>query len=187
MGKTTLFLKYILPLLVKNGFKIIIYDYHHTYVERTPSLYKYVKKYIHELRGDGLEILQTINDEDTLSLLCERVMTFDHVVVVFEELHNYCNNASAPKSFLYLCRNCNNRYIGYIAIFQRPSEVPNAVTANAHHYFITYFSYPTEKERKYVLTPELLPYFSPSNPDQLKPFEFIYRSKGEYKWYKGKI
>lgn len=140
-GKTT-FGKKIASMLKSNGFNIIIFDEHRKFTDLEPFA---VKRTLSEIRGIGIEIIQPFEvTKQFFADLCSVVYSFRNVVFICDELHNYVSKHSAPYTLDLLARNCNNRNVGYVAIFQAPSEVPSYIVRNPHHKFIFYLDLPTD-------------------------------------------
>lgn len=98
-----------------------------------------IKHNVFDVKGEGLEIvIPIIDSQQFFDSLCEKVFTLTNVVFVMDELHNYCSKYQIPKPLGILLRNCNNRNISYVAIFQRPQEVPSMVLSNSNHRYCFY-------------------------------------------------
>lgn len=143
VGKTE-FSKKLALMLAQNKYNVIVEDFHRRFTACDPMA---VKKNLYDIKGKGLEILQP--HEFTTSYfndLCALVYSIQNCIFIIDELHNFCSKQSTKgvKSLELLCRNCNNRNIGYIAIFQRPAEVPNFVLGNSHHRFCCFLDLPSD-------------------------------------------
>lgn len=144
--KTTFAKKELIPLLMKANCNAILFDYHHNFTKEAHALSpQFVKSYISDLRGEGLEILQLEdNSPEMFENLIEKVCEMRNVVLLVDELHNFVTKYRAPDKLWYFLRNCNNDYLAYIAIFQRPAEVVSAVCSNSTHRFCFFLDLPTD-------------------------------------------
>lgn len=146
--KTTFAKRVLIPMLVQSGHNVIAFDFQHNFTREPYGLNPYnVKKYIQDLKGEGLEILQLEDNSDLMfNNLIEKVNSMMNVVILIDELHNFVTKYTAPKSLMFLLRNCNNpsHNTGYIALFQRPAEVISAVGSNSTHRYCFLLDLPTD-------------------------------------------
>lgn len=172
-GKTTEAIN-LAKMLVGNFFNVIIHDFHCRFTTLNPFS---VKRFLHELTGIGLEIFQPpIRTREEFDNFCAKVLTFKNTVAIIDELHNYCEKNSHPKNLKLLFENCNNRSIGYVAILQRPAEVPNFVLSNSTHRFCLYLDLPTDiVYMKKWIGKDVENFAS----DSIPKFEGIYKKVGE--------
>jgi len=104
---------------------------------------------VYDVKGQGLEIvIPQIVTDSFFDRLCEKVFTLNHVVFMMDEIHNYVTKQKIPKALQILVENCNNRDIGYVAIFQRPQRVENSILSNSNHRFCYMLELPSD--RKYM-------------------------------------
>lgn len=150
-GKTEYAIK-LATMLANNNYNVIINDVHRKFTKIDPMA---VKRNLYDIKGKGLEIIQP--SEFTLSWfndLCALVYSFENQIFIIDELHNVCSKQSTKsvKNLELFCRNCHNRHAdknpefgsSYIAIFQRPAEVPNFVLGNSTHRFCCWFDLPSD-------------------------------------------
>lgn len=141
VGKTE-WCKKVCAMLNQAGFNVVVYAPHPNWIEVSPAS---VKRTISSIVGTGLEIYypveNSIKDFDFFMQTCYQ---FQNQVVIMDELHNFCKKQSWPNSLELFCRNCNNRNMGYIAIFQAPAEVPGFVLRNSMHKYCFYLDLPTD-------------------------------------------
>jgi hypothetical protein len=175
-GKTN-FGKIIAKILQLNGCNVLVRDPHRRFTNVDPMC---VKTSLGELNGTGLEIYQPqIDSERDFADLTGWVNTRYNLVYMFDEAHNDCRKQKAPKSLDFLCRNCNNRSIGYIAIFQRPAEVPNYLLSNAHHKFVFHLDLPTDIDymKKYIGVE--MERFSADSINPMPKYHGLYKTAGK--------
>lgn len=175
-GKTEL-AKKLSKMLVHYGFNVIICDVHRKFTELDPLC---VKHALMDIRGQGLEIIQPF--EVTLRWfedLCAVVYSLRNVVFVPDELHNFASKFRSAKNLELLARNCNNRNIGYMAIFQRPAEIPNFILSNANHLFCFRLDLPTDIDylKKAWFGNSVLKFGDESEP--IAKYHGLYKKKGE--------
>ncbi len=140
-GKTNLG-KVMCKMLAMGNFNIVIRDVHRRFTNLDPQR---VKTQIFQLTGIGLEIYQPVNDSDQDFIqFVSWCSTKHNMIMVVDELHNYCKKQKAPKELDWFCRNCNNRSMSYIMIFQAPAEIPNYVLRNANHRYCYSLDVPTD-------------------------------------------
>lgn len=130
-GKTNLAC-FIAMNLIKSGHNVIIEDNRNRFTRLNPLC---VKNSFDRLGTQNLEILQLRWTNEVFETLCGKVMSLHEEVFIMDELHNFCSKNRAETNLAMLVRNCNNENIGYIAIFQRPQEVPSMVLSNSHHIY----------------------------------------------------
>ena len=175
-GKTNMG-KVMSKLLAINRFNVVIRDVHRRFTNLDPSA---VKTQIFQLTGKGLEIYQPITDSDTDFVnFVSWCMTKYNLVVVIDELHNYCKKQKAPKELDYLCRNCNNRSVGYIMIFQAPAEVPNYVLRNAHHRYCYSLEVPTDIDYMMRFMGTEVKRFEADSLDPIPQYHGLYKAQGK--------
>lgn len=174
-GKTNLG-KVLTKFLEMSGFNIIVRDVHRRFTNLDPSK---VKTHIFNLTGMGFEIYQPINDSDQdfidFVAFCS---TKNNLVMVIDELHNYCKKQKAPKELDWFCRNCNNRSMGYIMIFQAPAEVPNYVLRNANHRFCFALDVPTDIDYMVRFIGSDAKRFEADSLDAVPQYHGLYKIKG---------
>jgi hypothetical protein len=142
-GKST-FAKAVINDLHQQGFNIIILDAHRIFTDLDPQC---IKTSLADIKGEGLEIYQPFEISEQIFIkLCEKIYNQikHYVVFVIDELHNYVTKYKAPKILQTLCENCNNRDIGYIAIYHAPSEVPNFILRTSNIKFVFYIDIPAD-------------------------------------------
>lgn len=104
-----------------------------------------VKRNIYDIKGHGLEIIiPWIVDDKFFNDLCGRVFELTNVVFFIDEIHNFVTKYRIPKNLQILVENCNNRNIGYVAIFQRPQRVENSILSNSNHRFCFMLDLPND-------------------------------------------
>lgn len=146
-GKTT-FAKQLVDSLHQQGFNIIILDAHKIFTDLGPQ---YVKTSLADIKGIGLEIFQPFEISQELFLrLCEKIYyeIKHYVIFVIDELHNYVQKQPTKQTKILqtLMENCNNRDIGYIAIYHTASEVPNYVMRTTNVLFLFYTDVVSDKK-----------------------------------------
>jgi len=98
-----------------------------------------------DVKGSGLEIVvPQISTKEFFSQLCERVFELRNVHFMIDEIHNFVTKYQIPQSLRILVENCNNRNIGYTAIFQRPQRVENSILSNSDHRFCYLLDLPND-------------------------------------------
>jgi hypothetical protein len=140
------FVKKLVKILVASGFNVIVFAVHENLTEIDPTC---VKRTLFDIKGKGLEILFPYEiTRGYFEMFCKYVYRFKNVVVVIDELHNFVKKQATKgnNNLELLFKNCNNRSIGYIAIFQAPSEVPSFVLRLSNHHFVFYLDLPTDIE-----------------------------------------
>jgi len=143
VGKTE-FCKKQVQMLHAAGFNVLVYSPHPSFIEVSPQS---VKRTINSLTGKGLEIYFPLeNSKRDFDFFMQTCYHFTELVVVIDELHNYCKKQSSEPSLDLFMRNCNNKNMGYVAIFQAPAEVPSFVLRNSMHRYCFYLDLPTDIE-----------------------------------------
>lgn len=172
-GKTTQG-RNITRMLASNFYNILIWDYNKRFTRINPFA---VKHFLHEITGKGLEIFQPeLRTDEIFDNFCALAFTFRNVVVVIDELQNYCSPNSTPKNMQLLMENCNNQSVAYIAIFQRPAEVTRFVTSNSRHRYCLYLDDPNDiKYMKKWIGQDVENFLNNSIP----LFEGIYKKVGQ--------
>ena len=172
-GKTTL--ARALVQFFRLNFNIIVYDPHgHQNPKRgfTQVAPECVKHSIFDIRGQGLEIIQPLEDSKKFfDSLCLKVYSLRNLIFIMDELHNNASKYRTEKNLDLLARNCNNRQIGYIAIFQRPAEIPNYILSTSTHRFFFFLDLPNDREYIEKWT-------GITGTETLKIREGIYRKRG---------
>lgn len=175
-GKTNL-AKVLSKMLAIYHFNVVIFDVHRRFTNLDPSC---VKSQLWQLTGKGLEIYQP--PVVTLQVFVDFlawVNTKKNLIVVGDELHNFCKKQKAPEELDYLCRNCNNNSVGYIFLFQAPAEVPGYVLRNSTHRFCYFLDVPTDIDyMKKFIGNEVKRYAADSN-DPVPRYSGLYKQTGE--------
>jgi len=172
-GKTTLARELVRRWRLQ--FNIAVYDPHgYENLERgfTQIAPECVKHTNLEITGKGLEIIQPhIDSKKFFDGFCNKVMTLRNLITFMDELHNNASKHRTEKSLDLLARNCNNRNIGYVAIFQRPAEIPNYILANSTHRF--FFFMDLVSDRKFIEN-----WTGVTGLDTLNQLEYFYQRRG---------
>jgi hypothetical protein len=172
-GKSNL-AAWLIAKFVTQGYHVIADDPHNKWGKLAPLA---ITHDYNTLGKKNLEIIQTNMDSPKqFNELCGKVFNLKNKIFFRDELHNVCSKNRAESNLQLLSRNCNNRNIGYVFVFQRPQEVPNMVLSNAHHVF----GFPLElkKDREYMvewLSEDFLQ-FSESN---VPKYTCLYKKQGK--------
>jgi len=145
-GKTEFVVK-LVASLHEQGFNVIVLDPHKKFTKLGAQ---FVKTTLADVRGIGLEIVQPyeISQQFFLNLADKIYNQIKHYVIfVIDELHNYLQKQPTKETKIVqtLFENCNNRDIGYIAIYHSPSEVPNYVMRTSQVLFLFYTDVVSDK------------------------------------------
>lgn len=167
--------KVIVSLLAQNDFNVVVYDVHRRFSSVDPSK---IKTNLFDIRGKGLEIFQPdLDTDDLFNDFISKCYTFYNCVVVIDELHNFCKKQKAPSGLSLFCRNCNNRNLSYVAIFQAPSEVPSFIVRNAHHRYCFYLDLPYDIDAlKSYIGMDVFRFLDEANP--VPQFTALYKRAG---------
>lgn len=173
VGKTW-FCKNLVRMLSSMGYNVVIYAVHTNFFDIDITA---VKRYLRDIHGRGLEIyFPSESSDQNFTQFNNLIYSMQNVVVVWDELHNFCTKQSAEPSLKRFARNCSNRNLGYIAIFQAPSEVPGFILRNSKHIFCMYLDLPTDIEyMKKWIGPEV-EYFKGNWPIESR--EGFYKKQG---------
>lgn len=140
-GKTHLG-RSLAKLLWLKGYNVIVVDVHRKFTKIDPFS---IKRNTYDITGKGLEILQPFEfTKEWFENLCLQIYSMRNVVFMIDELQNFTDTYVIRGPLKILTENCNNRNIGYMAIFQRPAEIPKFVLNNSTHRFCFYFDLPTD-------------------------------------------
>ncbi len=174
-GKTTKAIA-LAKRLVESGRNVIVFTPHHTsaFIKLAPER---VIHNLHDVHPNKLCIvIPLINSPEFYDGLCAKVMTYKNLVFMPDEIHNYTTKYKVENNFAFLLRNCNNYNIGYMAIFQRPAEVPNMVISNANHCWAFQMKLATDVKYFKALIGEKAERLSPITDNPLKPYHGLYGS-----------
>ena len=140
--------KTIVKILRSGNHNVLILDPNCKFTSLAPQA---IIKNLNEITGIGLQILQPYPANTIQAMhqffkdLCSLVRTFNPLVFIIDELHNWFPTKQTPINELeLLTRNCHNFKSSYVAIFQAPAEIPNYILRNAEHRFCLYLDLPTD-------------------------------------------
>lgn len=141
-GKTTLGVGFVKMLYPR--YNVIVYT-PHADSKFHKAFPQFVVHNIFDLKPEGLTILQPmINSHYFFDQTCKEIWKMHDVVFIADELHNDIRKYVMPPNFEILVRNCGNRNIGYVAIFQRPADIHSDVLSNSRHRFCYFMDLPTD-------------------------------------------
>lgn len=136
-GKTQLVKSALIPLFRASNLRIAIYDYNHNYHTTglpVTSKPEYLIKYL-SARHSMIYQSPTNTDEE-FERFCKVVRQYQDIIVIFEELQEFCRSKQyMPPHLSAIIKTGRNWKRSYVAVTQRPQEVPTAVMANCKHRF----------------------------------------------------
>jgi len=141
VGKTE-FCKKLVKMFAETGFNVIVYAPHPNFLEVAPNR---VVRNLSQVTRNGLIIYYPIeSSKQDFKNFMNLVYGMSNVIIVLDELHNFCSAQSSEPELDIFVRNCNNRNMGFVAIFQAPSEVKKFVIRNSMHRFCFFLDIPTD-------------------------------------------
>jgi hypothetical protein len=148
-GKTKYVQYVLLPFFLTNKLHVIIYDFNHNYdVLGLPvtSRFDYLIQYAQARKSIVFQSL-TNSDKD-FEKFCAVCGQFQNVIIIFEEIQEFARSKlSMPPHLSNIVRTGRNWKRTYVAVTQRPQEVPTSIMTNARHrfYFMQDFDAPSDK------------------------------------------
>jgi hypothetical protein len=150
-GKTVLVKTLILPIFQANNILTVVWDYNDNYDDVHLPITQDIKAVIQSLTQRKSIVYQApVKSVQNFEKFCRVVTRFRGVEIVIEELQEYCHKQSMPDYLSAIVHTGRNAKRGYVAITQRPQEVPTVVLSNAKHRFYFKQDYDSTTEKKWL-------------------------------------
>lgn len=150
-GKTFFVKKALLPIFLSNKVLVAVYDYNHNYDDVGLPTENNLEKMSRQLaRRQSIVFQPAINNAETFAGFCRAVLKTAPITVVLEELQEFCNKQSMPDHLSAIIRTGRNSHLSYVAVTQRPQEVPTSVLNNAKHRFYFKQDYDSPRDKAWL-------------------------------------
>ena len=121
-----------------NGVSVWVYDFNAQFSSSRALMFhdldEMLKVYDDAKRGHY--ILQPFdNSDETFTKFCAEAFKRGNLVLILDEVHNFCTKQSMQKEYRKLILSGRPRGISVISISSRPSSLPNHVLSNSKHVF----------------------------------------------------
>lgn len=137
-GKRQTGKSYMLEHIAKGFPKYVIYDGATHQHQNMGVVVRKIEEFIAELdKGTPHIVCQPYTDgQEIFDKYCKEIWKRGNMVLMIEELGNYCDSFSASEYFDMITRVGRNRGIGIIALNQRPSRIWNNFVGLIEHWII---------------------------------------------------
>lgn len=150
-GKTVFVKNALIPIFLQSKLLVAIYDYNHNYDDVGIQVTGDIKLFAQRLIQRQSTVYQApINNEDSFSLFCKVCLKTKPIMVIMEELQEFCKKNYMPDHLSAIIRTGRNAHLSYVAITQRPQEVPTSVLNNAKHRFYFKQDYDSPRDKAWL-------------------------------------
>lgn len=177
-GKTYYFKKVLLPWFVNAGTVVAIYDYNGIYDDvglPITSRFDYLAQFL--LKRKSIIFQSVTNSDDDFKKFCLICSKLRGITVVLEEVQEFARSpVSMPPYLSPLIRTGRNSRRNYVAITQRPQEIPKAFFTNAKHRF--YFKIDYEAPSDYDWQVHAIGKDMVEKLRAAEDYSFVYKERG---------